>query len=366
MEIEKVITPPPLLIPRPAVSVIIPVYNAEEYIKECLDSILAQTFQDFEVVIVDEGSTDNSINVVKEYLEKFGERLKLTRTLKYFENDGYTARNKGLSISCGEYVFFVDCDDFITNTALEELYTAARNYNADVVYTGSRYRYTTEGGSKWTTDRIGRELKKKGLADVPTLIENDPHQNLQELLVKGKLYLTPWTKFVRKNFLAENEISFYEIISGADFAWTIELFACAKRFLRIPNAVYYWRNDSTITAAAKFKGAKGKILLNCSAILAIKDTLSVMAKKIDVLQENPEYVRLAFSRFFKEKFDRFTKATLKFKPEQVYEIMRLQFKDDADLMIPFFFSMLDSQQRELLSAQNRIAELENEIEERIG
>ena len=237
---------------------------------------------------------------------------------------------------------------------------------ADVVYTGSRYRYTTEGGPVLTTDRIGRELKKKGLADEPILIENDPHQTLQELLVKANLYLTPWTKFVRKNFLAENEISFYEIISGADFAWTIELFACAKRFLRIPNAVYYWRTDSTITAAAKFKGAKGKILLNCSAILAIKDTLSVMAKKIDVLQENPEYVRLAFSLFFKEKFDRFTKATLKFKPEQVYEIMRIQFKGDADLMIPFFFSMLDSQQRELLSAQNRIAELENEIKERIG
>ena len=152
--------------PRPAVSVIIPMHNAEKYIKECFDSISAQTFQDFEVVIVDECSTDNSIDIVKGYLEKLGERLKLTRTLKYFENAGYTARNKGLSISCGEYVFFVDADDFLTKTALEELYTAARNYNADVVYTGSRYRYTAEGGSELTTDRIGRELKKKGLADV--------------------------------------------------------------------------------------------------------------------------------------------------------------------------------------------------------
>ena len=286
--------------PRPAVSVIIPMHNAEKYIKECFDSISAQTFQDFEVVIVDECSTDNSIDIVKGYLEKLGERLKLTRTLKYFENAGYTARNKGLSISCGEYVFFVDADDFLTKTALEELYTAARNYNADVVYTGSRYRYTAEGGSELTTDRIGRELKKKELADVPTLIENDPHQNLQELLVKGKLYLTPWTKFVRKNFLAENEISFYEVISGsADFAWTIELFACAKRFLRIPNAVYHWRNDSTITTAAKYKSVKGKILLNCSAILAMKDTLSVMAKKMMFCKKIPNmcvWFLVSFSR----------------------------------------------------------------------
>ena len=84
-------------------------------------------------------------------------------------------------------------------------------------------------------------------------------------------------------------------------------------------------------------------------------------KKNDVLQENPEYVRLVFSLFFKGKFNRFTKVTLKFKPEQVYEMLRLQFKGDADLMIPFFFSILDSQQRKLLSAQNRIAELEGRI-----
>ncbi len=230
--------------PRPAVSIIIPLYNAEGYINECLGSILNQTLTDYEVIVVDECSTDNGMEIVKSYAEKFGERLKLTSTLKYFENDGYTARNKGLSLSRGEYVFFVDADDFIADNALEVLYTAASDFNADVVYTGSRYRYTTEGGAELTTDRIGRELKKKGLADKPTLTEDDPHKNLQELLVKAKLYWTPWTKFVKKNFLAENEISFYEILSGAAFAWTIELFACAKRFLRIPNAVYYWRNDS--------------------------------------------------------------------------------------------------------------------------
>ena len=351
--------------PRPAVSVIIPLYNAENYISECLNSILNQTLTDYEVIVVDECSTDSSMEIVKSYAEKFGERLKLTSTLKYFDNDGYTARNKGLSLSKGEYVFFVDADDFIADNALEVLYTAASDFNADVVYTGSRYRYTTEGGAELTTDRIGRELKKKNIADKPTLTENDPHKNLQELLVKGKLYLTPWTKFVKKNFLAENEISFYEIISGSAFAWTIELFACAKRFVRIPNAVYYWRNDSVSPTPAKYKGVKGKVLLNCLSILAIKDALSVMANKIEVLKENPEYVRLAFNRFFAEKFNRINKATVKLKPEQVYEVFRLQFKDEADLTIPFLFSILDAQEKELSAAQARITELETKLKERI-
>lgn len=349
---------------RPAVSVIIPLYNAENYIGKCLDSILEQTLNDYEVVVVDECSTDNGVEVVKGYAPKFGERLKLTSTLKHMDNDGYSARNKGLNYSKGEYVFFVDADDFLANNALEVLYTSARNFDADVVYTGSRYRYTAEGGAEWTTDRIGRELKKKAFADNATLTENDPHKNLQELLIKAKLYWTPWTKFVRKNFLAENEISFYEIVSGADFAWTLELFACAKKFVRIPNAIYYWRNDSTLPTSNKYKGVKGKILLNCFAILAIKDALSVMSGKIEIFRENPEYVRLAFNLFFAERLSRITKATAKLKPEQVYEVFRLQFKNDVDLMIPFLFTILDSQQKEILSAQNRIAELETKLKER--
>ena len=183
---------------RPAVSVIVPVYNAENYIDKCLNSIFNQTLKDYEVIIVDECSTDNSIEIVKSYTPKFGERLKLTRTLTYSDNNGYTARNKGFMFSRGEYIFFVNATDFIVETALEELYTAARNFDADVVYTGSRYRYTDENYFEWTTDRIGRELKKKIAPDVPTLSENDPHKNLQELLIKAKLYWTPWTKFVKK------------------------------------------------------------------------------------------------------------------------------------------------------------------------
>ena len=172
-------------------------------------------------------------------------------------------------------------------------------------------------------------------------------------------------KIRQKNFLAENEISFPEIISGADLAWTISLFACAKRLLRISNAVYYWRNDLNVTNA-KYKGVKGKILFNTLAIVSFKNALNEMSNKIDILKENPEYVRLAFNLFFAEKFSRINKTTLKLKSEQVFEILRLQFKDKADLTIPFLFTILDSQQKDLLKAQNRIEELENKLKERIG
>ena len=86
------------------VSVIIPMFNEEKYIGECLESILAQTFKDFELIVVNDCSTDSSVEVVESYAEKFGGRLKLFSTEKN-SGSGAVPRNKGLNFSCGEYIF---------------------------------------------------------------------------------------------------------------------------------------------------------------------------------------------------------------------------------------------------------------------
>lgn len=145
-----------------AVSVIIPLYNAEKYIGECLDSVLAQTFQDFEVIVVDDASTDNSRAVVESYVEKFGGRLTVTN-LKENSGSGAMPRNKGLLLSQGEYIFFLDADDMITPTALEELYALAKDYKADVVYCEKFYNADEDG----TNIRVHTH-QKGTLADTPT------------------------------------------------------------------------------------------------------------------------------------------------------------------------------------------------------
>ncbi|MBR0262196.1 MAG: glycosyltransferase family 2 protein [Selenomonadaceae bacterium] len=117
----------------PKISVIIPLYNAEKYIGDCLESLLVQTFQDFEVIVVDDCSTDNSVAIVQSYAEKFGGRLKIARTKKNSGGGGYVPRNLGLNLSRGEYVIFMDSDDAVTPDALEKLYTTAKKFDADVV-----------------------------------------------------------------------------------------------------------------------------------------------------------------------------------------------------------------------------------------
>ena len=115
----------------PNISVIIPLYNAKEYIGKCLDSLLAQTFQNFEVIVVNDCSTDKSTDIVESFKEKFGERLKLTNTEKNSGGCGFVPRNVGLGLASGEYVFFVDADDYLAENALTILYTAAKENEAE-------------------------------------------------------------------------------------------------------------------------------------------------------------------------------------------------------------------------------------------
>ena len=115
------------------ISVVIPLYNAEKYISECLGSLLAQTFQDFEVIVVDDCSTDNSVQIVERYVSKFNGRLNLFH-LKENSGSGGVPRTKGITFSRGKYVFFLDADDRLENIALEKMYSLINYYDTDVVY----------------------------------------------------------------------------------------------------------------------------------------------------------------------------------------------------------------------------------------
>ena len=224
----------------PAVSIIIPMYNVEKYVGECLDSILSQTFRDFEVIVVDDCSTDNSRAVVEGYVEKFGGRLKLERTLK---NSGSAAapRNKGISFSSGEYFLFLDPDDAITPTALEELYSVAKNLDADVV---ACERYYQIPNKLWNDSKFRRQLKpivrpQVKFVDKPTLLTDNFLERLN--LCNQRYFLwNVWSKLVRRDLILQNEIAFADTIVD-DFVLTICLLCTADRFVLVPNVINYYR-----------------------------------------------------------------------------------------------------------------------------
>ena len=114
----------------PKISLIIPVYNVQEYIEKALQSVVNQTFKDFEVIIVNDGSKDQSVEIVKKFIRKY-DNFRLINQ----ENQGLSgARNTGLKEAKGEYIAFIDSDDFIENNFLEELYNLAVDNDADISY----------------------------------------------------------------------------------------------------------------------------------------------------------------------------------------------------------------------------------------
>lgn len=352
----------------PAISVIIPLYNAEKYLSDCLDSLLAQTFQDFELIIVDDCSTDNSLDIVNRYAPKFDGRFTLTKTEKNSGNAGYTARNKGFLFSRGEYVFFMDADDMIIETALEELYKAAKNYDADVVYTGVRYLYKSDDRVEVMPDAIGLIANQQGIEDKPTLTINDPHRNLQELLMNNAFHRTPWTKFVQRNFLADNEITFYEILSGGDYVWTIDLLCCAKRFLRIPKALYIWRDDSVDSMTRKKRPVDKQISTWCKAFVYFARALVALSSKREALKENPLYCSFALKRWLEFCLGRNFEARLQVDSDDVYEALRCELVDtkEPDLIIPFLFSIIDAQQKHLIINQQQFNPVDKQTQAHIA
>ena len=226
----------------PAISVIIPMYNVEKYVAECLDSLLAQTFQNFEVIVVDDCSTDNSVEIVESYAPKFDGRLKL---VSMEENSGYAGfpRNKGIELARGEYLYFLDPDDTITPTALEELYTAAKYYNADVVhcekyyfvpdefYNDSEYRKTLKPYS-WPTE-------EKIYITQPTFLTNDFEKRIKDFSQRT-LTWSVWVQLIRRDFLVDNEIRFLNV-NKQDIIFTICELCCAQNYLVVPNIFYYYR-----------------------------------------------------------------------------------------------------------------------------
>ena len=219
--------------PYPAVSVIIPLYNAEKYIGECLDSVLAQTFQNFEVIVVDDCSTDNSVAIVESYMTKFNGRLILSH-MERNSGSGSLPRNKGMNLSQGEYIFFVDNDDLITKTALEELYTLAKDYDAEVVYCEKNYEISNDGSQIQITSGPNRNIK---LVDKPTLESWNMAERVQKI-TQWNVWVPQWRKLVKRRFIFEYEIFFPNTRHADDVIWTDALILLSKKFLRVPNAVY--------------------------------------------------------------------------------------------------------------------------------
>lgn len=188
----------------PAVSVVIPVYNSAKYLRECLDSIIAQTFSDWEVVAVDDGSSDDSPAILDEYAAK-DSRIKVIHKV----NGGVSAaRNDGLAAASGEYVLFVDSDDFLDKSALQVSYEEALRTGADVVITD---HWIWKDGRPETEHRFfAKEFvfaDKKDISSVQRMVLYKGYSPYPSPSC-GYMFSALWSKLIRRELLVQNDIRF--------------------------------------------------------------------------------------------------------------------------------------------------------------
>ena len=188
----------------PKVSVVIPIYNSAKYLRECLDSIVAQTFLDWEVIAVNDGSSDESPAILDEYAVK-DSRIKVIRKA----NGGVSAaRNDGLDAAAGEYVLFVDSDDWLSKDALQVLLEATLNGTADVAI--ADHWIWKENGSETEHHFFAKDFVARTPEDVAAIQRTVLYKGYSPYPSKSCSYMFSalWTKLIRRELLVQNEIRF--------------------------------------------------------------------------------------------------------------------------------------------------------------
>lgn len=236
---------------NPKVSVIVPVYNTEKYLKQCIDSIASQTLKELEIILVDDGSKEPCASLCDE-LAKADDRIKVIHK----ENEGQgIARNCGLKIATGEYIGFVDSDDYVDFNMYETLYSVAEKNDADLVMSGVGF----VGGN--TFSKSG-EYTEKEYFDQETIFEKE---NVKQVIlgVVGALPSEPddsrfgvsvWKNIFKRSLLCEKAIEFVserKIISE-DTIFMVDFLRHSQKVVGIKGAFYrYRRNDESFSKVYK-------------------------------------------------------------------------------------------------------------------
>ena len=211
------------------ISVVIPVYNVEKYLKRCVDSVLRQENVTQEIILIDDGSTDTSGTICDNYVKRHT-NIKCI----HIDNSGpATAKNRGYDIATGDYIAFIDSDDEIKPNMFSKMLQSGYNHNADIIC--CNYIQLNEDGSFEHTKHTGKEY----------VLNQD--EALKSILIKDKIFSQCWTKIYKRATIEANHIRNTEgLKTDEDFIYNIQAFACSKIvcIVDLPLYIYSHRNTS--------------------------------------------------------------------------------------------------------------------------
>lgn len=212
------------------ISIILPVYNGEKDLCRCLDSIYNQSYKDYEIVAINDGSTDSSIDILKEYKNRFRSKI----TVVDQENSGVAqTRNNGIEMAKGEYITFMDDDDYLDADYLETLVKEADSDSYDILISG--YRRITREGKVLFSSKIKNKVFQK------------------------YIIVAPWARLFKRTFLIEQKIRFFQYDIGEDVCFNIHAYQKTERIKIVDYIGYNWVYNEVSVSNTSQRGFKDGI-----------------------------------------------------------------------------------------------------------
>lgn len=275
------------------ISFIIAAYNIEDYIERCLDSILIDNKDDFEVLVVNDGSTDNTLNIINKYVEKD----KRVRVITQENKGALEARKTGFINAKGEYVLFIDGDDWIDSKLKDECYECAKNSDVDILLFNAYLAY--EDGR----NIVHEKAKAKELEGI----------SFSELILKDRINHNVWNKLIKREFIpVDSFMQLPSLTMGDDFLMT-GILAAKDPKIKIIDEVYYYyyvRNNSVTKASSK-------------KMLEIIETLKYLdenvLKCIDNPKETSDFLWFKYSYYLRLVAPRYKRTEVE---KELYDIWK--------------------------------------------
>ena len=233
------------------VSIVVPVYNVQKYLRQCLDSIVNQTLKEIEIICVDDGSTDKSGEILDEYAEK-DSRVRVIHK----DNSGYGhSMNIGFDAARGEYIGIVESDDYADADMFENLYKIAHEDQLDVVKSGFYFYYSIPEERNEKIEIVSNILANK------TFCPSTYFESKMEMVELFNIKPTIWSAIYRKGFIRENQIRFLETpgASFQDAGFNFKVLAMAKKIQLVKEAYLHYRQDNESSSV----NSKGKVFCVC-------------------------------------------------------------------------------------------------------
>ena len=282
------------------VSVVIPVYNVEKYIDDCVKTVCAQTLKEIEIILVDDGSTDNGAAVCEQWVQKDA-RVRLIRQ----PNQGVSvARNKGIETARGEWIAFIDSDDWIDEGYLEVLYETAVKNQADVGLCGFYYDYPDQMVARW---HFEKDMLFKGRDEVSQIQIQILAKNMSRVKNNsGDIVGAPWCKLFNTRFLRDNELRFIPgLRRSQDVVFNLYSFEKAQTVAYVNKQLYHYRqNQESIcrTFSKKILSDVDNYLREMKKFIGIYHKEDVIFKEAFKVKVTTSVYKCLFQYFFDERY----------------------------------------------------------------